>query len=668
MLYEVIDQKTARQPRISVRAFMRAWRAFGRSLLPAVRGVALAGLIGVLSACSAASLSPFGEATDYKLSVQPPIQALSGDSSDHHVKDEALQGALDTVLEDRLAEPIHTEESAEENARRESYREDMIRADLEKALRSKGYYEGDVRYRDDPSRSLAGEYDIVAGALYTIAAMTVEPSDFADMLGEDVLGAAQIGAALDAQAVLDAQARLAQTLQKEACYFTLEVNHKVVLDTQEKTAAVTFTVNAGTEAVFGATVFEGMESVDPAYLNRMVKWKEGDCFGRDKIASLRDRLLSSGLFVSAEVELPETLDAPELVQGATDEVVAQDTDGGIPGGRDVALQPVPVTIVVKERAHRSLSAGIGYYTDEGGGVTLGWEHRNILGQAEKLSAELNVSQLKQSLSANFTKPAFLREDQSLLASASAQAQDTDAYNETGVKTSVAVKRTFGKHWSGSLGGALSLSEIEENNDTQTYALVSSPVTLGFDNRDDALDPRKGIKAEAAITPFFDGLGHGDPFTKAQVSGATYVGFGEEKDTVLAVRGLWGSIIGSGTFDIPATERFFAGGGGSVRGYGYQDVGPKDAAGDPTGGRSVVTGGAELRVKATDTFGVVGFADVGTVSDTSYPDFEQLSVGAGAGIRYYTDFGPLRFDVATPLTQKEETDSSYQLYISIGQAF
>lgn len=595
-----------------------------------------------LCGCAGTKLSPFGEGKDYAVEVAPQ------DGTDH----DALQKALDQTLENGTTEDFHTEPTPQENAARESYEEEKLRADLGKVLRAKGYYEGDVAYVDDPDKSLAGVYTAVPGPLYRIATIRVEPETFADSLTPAILAPLHEGAALDAEMVLGVQARLYETLAENGCYYTLEVGHHVVLDPSTKSAQLTYTVAAGPDAVFGETAFTGMDTVRPAYLERMVKWKAGDCFNRAKIAALRDKILSSGLFSSAEAELPENLD----MTGESD----------IPGGSAAPGHLVPVTIAVKERAHRSITAGLGYYTSEGIGLNLGWEHRNFFGEAEKLGVDLNVSELKQTLGADFNKPYFLREDQSLSAKTLLRTQETDAYDESGLDTEILINRKLGRRWTAGLGGGFALTEIDERGEKNTFGLVSVPGRLAYDGRDNALNPRKGAQAEFKIEPFFDALGESDPFTKAQASGATYVGFGREKDVVLAVRGLWGSIVGSGNFDIPATERFFAGGGGSVRGYEYQGVGPQEDD-KPTGGRSVVTGGAELRVKASENWGGVVFSDVGTVSETSYPDFNDLAVGAGAGVRYYTGFGPLRFDVAVPLTQREDTDP-YQVYISIGQAF
>jgi translocation and assembly module TamA len=138
--------------------------------------------------------------------------------------------------------------------------------------------------------------------------------------------------------------------------------------------------------------------------------------------------------------------------------------------------------------------------------------------------------------------------------------------------------------------------------------------------------------------------------------------------VLAGRTAVGSIVGEPRSDIPANLRVYAGGGGSVRGFGYQLAGELDDDDKPIGGRSLVELGGEVRVRITESIGVVAFVDAGTVYSSATPDFsETLRVGAGPGLRYFSPIGPLRLDVGFPLNPRD-SDDTWQLYISIGQAF
>ncbi len=556
--------------------------------------------------------------------------------------DQETQAYLQSILEERQDEKTKTfadDEDPALRARQEEYLEQTVRADLLKALHAKGYYSAEIKFIDG-QKSLNGRYDITYGPQYTISGLSVAPELYLESLPR---GAPSTGDILDAGKILVSQAELQRNIGKDRCYFFLSVNNRVKLDKRRHTGMVDFVVDAGREGHFGEVAFTGSQTVRPSYLRRLLPWKENDCFRRDKLESYKTTLLQSGLFAQADIILPP--DGPR-------------EDGS-----------VPITVNLKERAHRTISAGLTYYSDEGPGGVLGWEHRNFFGAAERLKAELNISQLKQSIGADFNKPYFMRDDQTLSLNTELRRQDTDAFEEYAYDAGGSVSRKFGKHLSGSTGIKASILRINDHtlNTTETYGLLSAPQTLSYDTRDDNLDPKKGINLSLLGQPFFDILGQADPFFKLQASGSGYISFGAGNKVTLATKASIGTIQGADIDAIPATERFYAGGGGSVRGYGYQEVGP-EVNGEPSGGASLATLSFELRTKFTEKFGGVAFIDAGSVTEESEPDFSNMAVGAGIGVRYYTSFGPVRFDIATPLTQKDNLDQNYQFYISIGQAF
>lgn len=558
---------------------------------------------------------------------------LDGLGTDHPV----LEVYLQEILDDRLSEDIDLDEGSEEFARAESYREYTISGDLGVAMKAKGFYDGEVTFVDDPENPLSGTYQITPGEQYKISRILYRPEEYQDSFD---LGYLHEGSPLDAEMVLKTQEALKEVIGKDKCYFTLNVGHEVILDPDTQMAELTYVLEVGDEAQFGEVIFEGATSVENEYLQKLVHWERGDCFRAPRIERLKSRLMDTGLFSRVESILPE---APD--------------ENGI----------VPVTISLQERAHRSIKGGLSYYTDEGAGVTLGWEHRNFLGQAEKLSALLTASEIKQSLVFEFSKPYFLRDDQTLSLNTGIRQQDTDAFKELGFDAGAKISRKFNRNLTGSAGVNFSLSEIEDSFGRETYGLVSFPTSLVFDNRDNALDPQKGWLLNLNVKPVMDAFGQSDPFTKIEAGARTYIKPMDGAEFVLALRADTGTILGGDIDTIPATERFFAGGGGSVRGFGYQEVGPY-LDGEPSGGLSFATGSIELRTKFTETLGAVAFLDGGSVSETTSPDFSTFAIGAGAGLRYYTGFGPIRFDVAVPLNEKENLDQNYQIYISIGQAF
>jgi translocation and assembly module TamA len=143
-----------------------------------------------------------------------------------------------------------------------------------------------------------------------------------------------------------------------------------------------------------------------------------------------------------------------------------------------------------------------------------------------------------------------------------------------------------------------------------------------------------------------------------------------KAAVLAARVRLGSIQGALIDDIAPSRRFYAGGGGSVRGFGYQEIGPRDSLGVPSGGRSLSEFSIEARVKTGLLGGglsLVPFFDAGSVEAGATPRFRGMRFGAGLGLRYQTGFGPIRVDVATPLNRRAG-ESPVAVYVALGQAF
>ncbi len=215
---------------------------------------------------------------------------------------------------------------------------------------------------------------------------------------------------------------------------------------------------------------------------------------------------------------------------------------------------------------------------------------------------------------------------------------------------------------------LERSRIDDDGTESQYTLVGLPVGATVDTSDDLLNPTEGGRTRLRFTPYLESLGSSNGFYSMAARHAQYLALDKEGDFVLAGRAAIGSIIGASTSNVPADKRTYAGGSGSVRGYGLQKIGPLDAAGEATGGRSLFEVGAELRWRVYGDFGIVPFIDGGQVYDAETPDLgQELQWAAGLGFRYFTPIGPIRADIAFPLNPRE-SDDRFQVYFSLGQAF
>jgi translocation and assembly module TamA len=191
-----------------------------------------------------------------------------------------------------------------------------------------------------------------------------------------------------------------------------------------------------------------------------------------------------------------------------------------------------------------------------------------------------------------------------------------------------------------------------------------PLQVGFDRSNSLLDPTKGFRVNLKLSPEAS-LGSGKQiYARSLIEATAYYPVGEK--IVIAARARAGSIAGIDRSALVPSRRIYGGGGGSVRGFGFQQLGPRDPDNKPIGGRSTNEAAVEGRYRFGN-FGIVGFVDAGQVYESSLPSFNDWRFGVGIGGRFYTNFGPLRFDIATPLN-RQPGESRVSVYVSIGQAF
>jgi translocation and assembly module TamA len=332
-----------------------------------------------------------------------------------------------------------------------------------------------------------------------------------------------------------------------------------------------------------------------------------------------------------------------------------------------------MTIEATERLRRTIGAGLAYNTSQGIGARAFWENRNLFGNAESLRLSAEVGQQIDEFRANFRRPDFLAVDQDFLATAEIANYTPVAYNSRRTLATAGIERRVDR-W---LTGGLSLLAEKANvtqlanvpgMGTQRYELAGLPAYVKFDETDNLLNPTNGYRAELNVTPAHTFSGSHLTFATNLLSGSTYWPLGPEQRTILAGKLALGSLDGASLFQLPADQRIYAGGGGSIRPYGWQLAGPLASNKKPIGGRSSLVLNLEGRVKITETIGIVPFVDAGSYYESPVPQLGRtLLYGVGVGLRYYTAFGPLRLDLATPL-HKRSADSPIQLYISLGEAF
>ena len=526
---------------------------------------------------------------------------------------------------------------------------------MRQVLEARGYYEADIIYRIIPAKEVdytlwervkwffTGsrevtehvQYRVDTDEQYTILSIDIDgveierPEDWPEF---------DVGSPLVAEDILSDQSRLKAIVDEQGCYFTLEVTHQVHLKEEEQGGHLVYRVLATKPSKIGDVSFDGIEGVNGRFLRRQTDLEDGACFSRAAIDQAVLNLYQTKLFATVR----RSLNRQE-------------------NGR------VNVHFDVIQRPPRTIRAGIGWDTDQGVGLSLGWEHRNLLGRAQWLELGTELQADRQVGNVKLTIPGFL-EARNTLTWNNSLTHETPGEDEYYIGESRAtIDRQASRRDTYRYGIAYQRSDERENDDWDTHSLLRFPLAYEFDENPNSLNPRSGFRYNVGLEPVFSLNESSDPFYIGSLGWASFRPFGD--DVVLANRLDWTSIwpltSDSDLDSIPASDRLLAGGGGSVRGYPYRSIG---VDGSSTGGTQEWTGSLELRTQWGDNWGTVIFTDVASVSREWNPFRDQeWFAGGGVGVRYYTSLAPIRFDLAFPLTPRED-DPRYQIYLSLGQAF
>lgn len=510
-------------------------------------------------------------------------------------------------------------------------------------LRSQGYYDAKIEIAP-----LAGappirvEVRITLGPRFAIGDVTLEAEDagaaeaLSSVTLED-LGIPKGTPALSAR-VVEAHERLGALMSRLGYPFAEVKDRSVVVDHATNEMHLTFQVKAGPAARFGPIVVEGEERVKETFVRRLAPWEKGDRYDASRLAAYREALRKTGLFASVRVEPASALDR----------------EGSI---------PIEVTVTESERHY--VGVGANYSTSEGPGGKVFWGNRNLWGAGEKLELSARASEIEFGGRGELLVPHFFDKAQNYRLSLETVRQDTDAFESDSIELTSLVERRLDGNQVASGGIAYTHDRVERiDENLRIFNLIGFPLSLRHDTTDSFLDPSRGWRSAVTIMPY---TGTQLSFASLRLRGSTYRQLHER--LIGAVWASAGSIFGEDRDEIPATKRFYSGGGGSIRGYGFQLAGPVDNRLTPLGGRSIAEIGAEVRARVVGDVGAVAFVEGGNVYDNVLPDpADKLFWGTGIGLRYYTDVGPVRFDFAVPLDRRGGIDDPFQIYLSLGQAF
>ncbi|MEO9600255.1 BamA/TamA family outer membrane protein [Parasphingorhabdus sp.] len=526
---------------------------------------------------------------------------------------------------------------------------------VERLLRIEGYYDAVVqtRFEADGAEQVAVFINIQAGPQYELENIALPGLEAASADDAETFRGGfglQAGAVLNSDRIMDATDRLDQFMAENGYAFAQTSQPELEVDHAERLGDLTVQVTPGGKYDFGSIDMGRTDLFDADHVQMIARFDPGDVYQASDLEDLRRALIATGLVSTMSID-PVVSEDPDVV--------------------DIAVNVTPAPL-------RTIAGELGYDTGEGPRAEVSWEHRNFFPPEGLIRLTGVLGTQEQSGSIAYRRNNYRRRDNVLNGRTALSVVDRPAFKAQTFSVAANLERQsnliYQKRWNWSVGVELLASrETDITGPTgttgrETFFIGSLPGSVTYDTSDDLLDPSHGVRLTARVAPEAS-LQNGSFFyVRGQLDGSAYFPISDE--IILAGRSRLGTIIGAGNNRIAPSRRLYSGGGGSVRGYGYQSIGPRDVNNDPVGGRSLVEFSLEARVRTglfDGNLGIVPFVDAGNVYTSSSPDVSGLRFGAGLGVRYYSDFGPIRIDVGTPINP-QPGDSRIAVNVSLGQAF
>lgn len=560
------------------------------------------------------------------------------------------------------------------------YRAEMDLKVLRKALKNKGYFKGEVSYTRTQVDGINHlKFTLRTGERYGIGGVNIVIEDqdqFRKMTDSEstVIGSLlwpekaekviniHAGDPVELDKVLDSMARLYKYFQGKG-YFCVDIPEPIgKIDDENKTLILEYKIILNGKKKFGSIDLSGLDNVSKIFVLNRLHLKSGEPYNALKVDKAQRELLNTELFSSIII-------TPTL-----------------PKDSCATQENVPLKIELLEAPQRSVGAGLRYATEEGFGGKLYWQHRNLWGGGERFRVQVEGGQWELFSFLYFEKPDFYFPDFSLESKLEFSKERTKAFKGYVYKTYLGIKHRYNDKFSYQFGNRYEYSRLKQGR-TQKSSYVYFPLLLSYDQSNDLLNPYKGWRVKLEGAPFVGDIGdHGHMF-KLALFGANYLRIVKRDTFVLATWGRMGHLFSTSLRNIPLNQRFYSGGINSVRGYGFQKLGPISPKRKPTGGQSQWEMGIEPRLRVGENLGFSVFFEGGQVFSSGSPRQAirinptikkkpvkkgEILFGYGVGVKYYTDIGPLRLDIAFPTkirkVRGKKYDAPIQLYVSIGQSF
>lgn len=417
-------------------------------------------------------------------------------------------------------------------------------------------------------------------------------------------------------------------LARERGYFEAELtSHRITVNLESYTAAIALALDSGQRYVFGDIDMQN-EKFDERFLRRYLTFNSGEPYDARKLLALRRTLADSDYFERADV-----LSLSDLAE-----------DGRVPIRIDLAAKP-----------DNRYSAGLGYATDTGARARLGYERRRVNVYGHRLNTTLHQSEIESGFSTRYHVPLQKPATDYLTYSLLWLDERTDTADRTTTSLGVDITQQTGS-WLRTTGVSFEQERyrVDVANDV---TLVIPHVRWQRVRADRRITPQHGWIFTFGVRGASDQLISDTSFVQPRMDGKFITTPWPRSRLLLRAAG--GFSWTPEFQDLPASQRFFAGGDMSIRGYAYNALGPENDDGTVIGGKNLLVGSVEYEFDIRERIALAAFFDAGNAFNDTNLDVQQ---GAGVGLRFRTPIGAIRIDIAQALTR---AGRPWRLHLTLG---
>ncbi len=403
----------------------------------------------------------------------------------------------------------------------------------------------------------------------------------------------------------------------------------VTVDETLQHADINLEIESGPRYRFGAIEYDG-NILRPELLARYATFRAGEPYDAEAISLLHGALGGSGYFGSVSIRADPT------------------TDG---------THEVPVFIKLEPGLRQVYTIGAGFATDTGVQGRLGYANRRLNDKGHQFDSRLFLSSVDSQLSGTYRWPRGNPDDEWVNLFGGYQHKTTDTSRSDKVTLGIRVSRNRSPKWIETPYLSFTGEDFRVGDQVDKSRLVIPGINWESTIGREIIRVRSGRRISLDIRGSLDDIVSDTTFL--QLTGSTKWAIPLGESNRLLARADLGFTAKQDFDELPASVRFFAGGDNSVRGYGFETLGPTNEEGDVIGGSYLATFSVEIDRLISKKWSIAAFVDTGNAFDDFDVDFKT---GVGLGLRWYSPLGPIRVDVAHPL---DDPTRDYRLHITLG---